>query len=256
MTSPQPVLGPLPRVRLVAPLRRTESGSGTFLALASDGRQYWVKSPENPQGNRTLVTEIVVQGVGALLGAPVVPTALVDIPPRMTYSYTRQDRLHGGLGHGSLNVSTVIQSDAWSDFSSHDDNRNRQARLLALWDLCMGGDPQWLYDVLDDYSVWSFDHGFWLGGEGDWDEGSLTRTATSRWDDELSAGIASAAGLRAAAEAVSSLTRDDLRGVVARVPVEWGATSRELVTLVDVLYLRADGVASRLLEAAERTNFD
>lgn len=256
MSSSVPSVSPLARVRLVAPLATTESGSGTFLGLASDGRQYWVKSPENPQGNRTLATEVVVQGVGALLGAPVVETVLVDIPAGMSWAYTKQDRLHGGVGHGSLNVGSSVQTDEWDVYPARDHNRQRQARLLALWDLCMGGDPQWLHSVLDDYSIWSFDHGFWLGGEGDWDEASLKRSVSSRWDHDLEPGLASATALRAVAAEIEGLDRAALTDVVSRVPIEWGISQREREVLVDVLYLRAEGVAERLSAAAARTNFD
>lgn len=171
-----PTIDPMPRVDLVAPLRLTQSGSGTFLALASDGNTYWTKPPANPQGDRTLVTEVLVAGVGALLGAPVVPTALVDIPADLEFTYTPQHKLRAGVGHGSLDVESALQDDSWDVYSTRDDNRRRQARLLALWDLCMGGDAQWLYSALDDFSIWSYDHGFWLGGEGDWTIESLNRS--------------------------------------------------------------------------------
>jgi hypothetical protein len=245
----------MPRVDLVAPLQLTQSGSGTFLALASDGNKYWTKPPGNPQGDRTLVSEIIVAGVGTLLGAPVVPTALVDLPAGLDFAYTAQHKLRSGVGHGSLDVESAVQDDAWDSYSSRDDNRRRQARLLALWDLCMGGDAQWLYSALDDFSIWSFDHGFWLGGEGEWTIESLNRSHGVSWAVDLDAGIASSSALRQVAAVVASLEPTPLLEVVARVPVEWGASEEELHVVVDALLARADAVSRRLLDAAAQSNF-
>lgn len=204
---------PLPRVRLVTPLVSTTSGSGTFLGLASDGNKYWIKAPNNPQGPRTLAAEVIVHGIGNLLGAPVCQAALIDIPDSMDYRFTPQHRLRGGIGHASRDISHVVVSEEWSTYASRDSNRERQALLLCLWDLCMGGDQQWLHDTTDSYSIWSYDHGFWLGGEGDWSGESLRNVGISPWlydryPGDLDRGIASAQALRAAARAVLSLDQE------------------------------------------------
>ncbi|MEB0286784.1 hypothetical protein QN345_00180 [Cryobacterium sp. 10I1] len=246
-------------VTLVAPLQTTESGSGTFLGLASDGNQYWIKAPNNPQGVRTLAAEVVVHGIGALIGAPVCRTALVNIPISMNslnWWFTPQHKLTGGIGHGSLNVDSVIVSDEWTTYSARDNNRARQAQVFALWDLCMGGDPQWLHDTSDDYSIWTFDHGFWLGGDGDWSSESLKRVRTSPWQYDLDPSVASAAALRDAATAVDALDRDAIRSVTQSVPIEWGIPSSDLSILADMLYLRTDGVAKRLATAAKNSSYD
>jgi len=110
--------------------------------LASDGRQYWVKAPGNPQGSRALVAEAIAYGIGRLIGAPVPVNVLVDIPATFNWEYTRAYRLRGGTGHGSLNVEDVVVSEEWGTYSRLDDNRRRQALILALWDLCMRVDPR------------------------------------------------------------------------------------------------------------------
>ena len=68
-----------------APRERAQSsGAGAFLALADDGRQYWVKVPGNEQGNQVLVNEVIVGELGRLLDAPVRERVLVTIPAAIT----------------------------------------------------------------------------------------------------------------------------------------------------------------------------
>lgn len=251
----------VPRVTLVAAVESTQSGSGTFLGLASDGNKYWVKAPNNPQGPRTLAAEVIVHGIGQLIGAPVCHTVFVDIPDSMTYQFTPQHRLHGGIGHGSRDISPTVVSEEWSTHTARDNNRVRQAFLFGLWDLCLGGDQQWLHDTSQSYSIWSYDHGFWLGGEGDWSVKSLQSVGTTPWlydrvRGDLDPGVASARGLLAAAEAISGLDRSTFRAVTQTVPVEWKIPSTDLISAADILFLRAEGVAARLAQAATRTNFN
>ncbi len=244
---------PPPRVALVAPLRRGSSGSAAFLGLASDGQQYWVKPPGNPQGARTLVAEAIAYGIGRLIGAPVPADALIHIPATFNWEYADAYRLHGGTGHGSLNVEDVVVAEEWGIYSRLDDNRRRQASILALWDLCMGVDPQWLHQTTEDYSIWSFDHGFWLAGEADWTIDSLKTIGTSPWQFELDLGVASASGLREAADQVDSLSLAAIQAVAGSVPLEWETTSQELSELASILFLRTEGVAERLRAAANQS---
>jgi hypothetical protein len=243
--------GGLATTRLLAVLRATESGSGTFLAHCTGGR-YWVKAPNNPQGNHTLAAEVVVHGVGRLIGAPVCENILVELPAGLDFSYAPGHRLRAGVGHGSRDVSPSVVSEAWTTYLDRDDNQKRQARLAALWDLCMGGDPQWLHDEAHDYTIWSFDHGFWLGGgDGDWSPNTLAPIGTTPWHhDGIDPAVTSGAELRAAARTVGGLTRTAIRDVTRQVPVEWNIPMDHLDWLADFLALRADAVAERLEDAA------
>lgn len=250
---PLPKFIPPAEVALVAPLRRGSSGSAAFLGLGSDGQQYWVKPSGNPQGSRTLVAEAFVYGVGRLIGAPVPTNALIEIPSTFNWEYADGFRLRGGIGHGSLNVEDVVVAEEWGTYSRLDDNRRRQAYILALWDLCMGVDPQWLHQTTDDYSIWSFDHGFWLAGESDWTIDSLKKIATTPWQFDLDPGVASASGLREAADRIDSLSLATIQAVASSVPLEWETTSQELSELASILFLRTEGVAERLRAAANQS---
>jgi hypothetical protein len=223
--------------------------------LCSDGENWWVKAPGNPQGVRTLAAEVVVSGVGELIGAPVRPTCLVEIPSLFDWRYTAQDRLRGGIGHGSRHVDSAIVSDEWLTYSRHDDNHARQARLLGLWDLCMGGDAQWLHDPIEDFTVWSFDHGFWLGGDGYWDGDSVRSIGDREWTYDLDPTVTSRSALEAVADEIEGLDSASIRSVVERVPVEWSIDSSDLTALANVLAVRTEGVALRLRAAARTTSF-
>lgn len=246
-------VAPLPRLALLAPFQRGTSGSAAFLGLASDGQQYWVKPPGNPQGSRTLVAEVIAYGIGQLIGAPVPANALIEIPVTLDWEYTDAYRLRGGTGHGSRNVEDVVVAEEWGTYSRLDDNRRRQAMILALWDLCMGVDPQWLHQTTEDYSIWSFDHGFWLAGESDWTIDSLKTIGTSAWQFDLDLGVASDGGLREAADQLDALSLTAIQTVVGSVPLEWDTTTEELSELASILFLRAEGVAARLRHAANQS---
>lgn len=250
-----PGLPPLPpsRVHLLAPIWRSASGSEAFLALASDGRQYWVKAPDNPQGARTLVVEVVVHGIGRVLEAPMPKNVLVDIPAGLSFPYADGRPMRGGIGHGSLNVQDVVVSEEWGTYAEQDHNRWRQAFILAVWDLCLGVDPQWLHRTTDHFSMWSFDHGFWFAGEADWDLPSLRRIGTAPWQHDLDSGVASRRALTAAADAVAALDLTTLQTISGHVPLDWSTTAAELNEVATLIHTRVPGVVNRLRSAARQS---
>lgn len=245
----------IPRVRLVAPLCRSGTGADGFLGLASDGKRYWVKAPDNPQGPRTLVAEVVSYGIGRLVGAPVPQNALIDIPDGLAWRFRDGRTMKAGVGHASLEIPNAVMSDDWAVYSALDDNRRRQAFILAVWDLCMGGDPHWLHQLTDRYSMWTIDHGFWLAGEADWDIASLRKIGVSPWVEDIDAGVASASALKEAAEAVEQIELESIRAILSAVPVDWNTTQAELYELATVLVARVEGVAERLRSAARHSRY-
>lgn len=242
------------RVTLTAVVQGTESGAAAFLGLASDGNRYWVKAQNNPQGARSLVPERIVTHIGLAIGAPVRPIALIEIPPALDHIYAPGYRLRPGVAHGSLDVGQSKVVDDWAGISGRDGNRTRVAYLAALWDLCLGNDPQWLAEFAADAAVWSYDHGFWFAGEVDWNIESMRRVGVTPWVAP-SIDMASCEALEAAATAVESMTLDDLTRIALDVPPEWGASQDELSAVAGILFERARGVADRLRETAEQNGF-
>lgn len=237
----------VPTERLVAPIQRSESGAAAFQGVTDSGRRYWLKVLGNPQGDQVLVTERIVSAAGELIGAPVRPISLVEIPPALAgWRYGETEKLPAGIAHGSLVLEQAEVVDELI-YRDDDDNRVRQVHLLALWDWCLGEDQQWLYDTASERSVWSFDHGFWIsGGEAHWSGTSLRRTVDLAWAwDESPSGL-SANTFHEVARRIESVTSDDLLRVVASVPTEWKVDDRELEAVAWFLHRRRVPVANRL----------
>ncbi|NQX28311.1 hypothetical protein HQQ81_13270 [Microbacteriaceae bacterium VKM Ac-2854] len=244
---------PTATIELVAPISKSGGGSGAFLALADNGHDYWVKPLGNPQGDLVLATEQIVAAVGRLIDAPVRPVELVSIPASLAgWKYFDFHRLRPGIAHASLHLEAT-EEDEDLLYVRRDDNDNRYPAIMALWDLCMGGDEQWLHDQRSQFSVWSFDHGFWLGGEPDWTGDKLAPLCSTPWELGSSVKRFQPGRFHDLANALERLTPEDLLAAVARVPVEWKIPDWELETVAWVLHNRRLGVADRLRSAAART---
>lgn len=240
-----------PSASLAAPIRTSTSGTHALLGLADNGRQYWVKACGNPQGDLVLTTEQIVSAVGLLLEAPVRPVVLLDIPESLAgWLYGPGLRLEAGVAHASEHLASCEECEDFA-FRKHDHNSTRQPALVALWDLCMGYDAQWLFDHSDDRSIWSFDHGWWLSGP-DWSGDLLSGLVDRPWEWEGSLTGMSGEQFIELAERVELLTPDELLGAVAAVPLAWDVPDWELETVAWLLYNRKIGVARRLRVSSAR----
>lgn len=242
-----------PTATMLAPLKTTTSGSRAFLVAANDRQQYWVKVPGNPQGEIMMATEVIVAAVGNIIGAPVRPTTLLRIPQALVgWKYGPTDWVRPGTAHASLHLAGTEESNQTGDLAyvKRDHNSTRQPAILALWDLCMGGDAQWLYDQTREHSVWSFDHGLWLGGDPDW-SGDILEPIVGmdwRWIGPV-AGMSAEAFLEMSVR-VSAITVGEVMTAVAAVPVDWKIQEWDLETVAWLVYNRRLGVSNRLVEFA------
>lgn len=244
----------MPTITLRAPRERARSsGAGAFLGLADDGRQYWVKVPGNLQGNQVLVNEVIVGELGILLGAPVRERALVLVPAALTSwsDFPIRRSSTALVAHASLHVPGAVDDDELR-YTKRDDNARRQAAMAGLWDLCVGEDPQWLYETGARYSMWSYDHGLWFTtGEGDWDGDVLARLVdTDGALAEVPAGV-NTERFRELADSIERLSVEMLLTVVSQVPVEWEADDRNLEAMAWFIFRRRAQVAQRLRRRAE-----
>lgn len=237
-----------------APRERAQSsGAGAFLALADDGRQYWVKVPGNEQGNQVLVNEVIVGELGRLLDAPVRERVLITIPAAITgwAEFPIPSSARPLLAHGSLHLPNAIDADELRH-TRRGQNTERQAALVGLWDLCVGEDPQWLYDTSAADAVWSYDHGLWFTtGEGDWDEGVLAKLLDVVATLPNIPRAIDKPRLRAMAADIRGLTPEALLSVMSAVPVEWGTDDRDLEAMAWFLFRRRGPVADRLERRAD-----
>lgn len=239
---------PVNSVRVEVPLVASPRGSsGTFLALASDGRRWWVKPQNNLQGSRVVATEHLVARAGALIGAPVCEVAIVEIPAALVgWEFRPGAHLEAGFAHGSLAVDDAQESRSL-EYRQRDDNRRRHAGVLALYDWCWGGDDQWLYCETDERKLYSHDHGWYLPEVGpDWDEASLEARVDEPHPAAYPPEDLDAGALSDSADRLDAVSRAELVALLGAVPASWPVPDPDLDALGFFLERRAPAVAGRL----------
>lgn len=239
-------------------VERANTGSVPLLLGVRDGAhpsgrdQYWSKWPGNPHGNQSLVHEWVVARLGQLLDAPVCIPALIDVDPAVVQGqHANGVPFPSGVYFGSRRQTGVETQEV--DHVRDDGNPQRFARLVALWELCLGQDAQYLYCHADDDQVWSLDHGMWFNSlEGPWSLDELTEWKSLRWDlpPGKTAGISESA-LRDAAASVESIDESDVAVILSEIPLDWGVRDDELTSLGRLILARRRVVSRSLLLRAQ-----
>jgi hypothetical protein len=240
---------PVGGLSLVLPLAQHHGGgSGSFRAVASDNRRWFVKPPNQLQGGHVLVSEYVVASVGQLLGgAATCESSIIEIPPAVAgWEFRPGLPLVPGFGHASLEVETAQEVRGAPSRPGEDDNRRRQAGLAAVYDLCWGADEQYLHAVSDDWKIYSHDHGHYFPGGPQWTQDSLRASVTDPHTLGITTVGADADALEAFAVAVESLQRESLVEVLNGVPASWAVLDEALATLGWFIEERRVGVAQRL----------
>lgn len=245
-------------IRLVGwlPRKASQGQSKPQLAMAEDGRDYWVKHTGNPQGSLVLVNEQIVGRCGAHIGAPTCEVALVEIPPTLA-QYESGSHIEPGLAHGSLDIPTAAFSRELQHRHS-DDNVSRHAGVLALMDWCWGADDQWLYDSDDDEKTYSHDHGYFLPYGPRWKhKRSEMETLVDQPSDSFQTLVAnshatdvSEVALLAYADNLDQLTAEQIADILCVIPTHWPpddpVNDDDLEFLGYFLQRRASMTANRL----------
>jgi hypothetical protein len=233
------------RVKFIAPSEK--GGSQPFPTVDDQNERWYVKAPNNPQGGRVVVTELIVSAVGRLIGAPVCEVEPIEIPADFAgMTLPSGLALQAGIGSASRAIPDVTQAGGL-EHRRRDDNRRRHVGVFALYDWCWGGDGQWLYCASADEKLYSHDHGWYLPPEGaDWNEAALlAEVDTSRQlpapHDELDVGEC-----ERVADALEAVTREDLCSILAGVPAQWGIPVIELEAVGYFLERRAPAVGARI----------
>ncbi|MGO1320427.1 MAG: HipA family kinase [Galactobacter sp.] len=225
------------------------TGCSPLFVRASDGCNYWIKPRNNPHGLESLVAERVVAAVGKWLGAPVVPSTLVDVPDAVAAGVTYSEAglpLVTGVAHGSKNVATADESTVLGHHLD-DGNRDRIPAFIALWEFCAGTDEQWIYDTAADCQIWSFDHGLWVGGQGEWHLPDLQGCSSPGGDvdfENLKGLIGS--DFEQLAQRIESFNEVNATRAVASVPVSWGVPDDHLMYLAHWLFDSRSATAAKL----------
>ncbi|MEU8037342.1 HipA family kinase [Streptosporangium sp. NPDC049078] len=220
-----------------------------FLAVASDDRRYWVKCVDACEDHTkmSVAIEYVVSGVGRLIGAPVCNGSLIRIPEEFVGWPVGRGHLEAGLAHASLAIPNAIERRPVLASRSRDDNQRRQVAVYALWDWCFGCDPQWLYDLENDESIYSHDHGLYFpANDGQWKKPYLIQCADEPNElPDASDGLSEEAVEQVAA-ALEKINRDALVNVLRGVPASWPVSDDDLEALGWFLEYRAPAVADRV----------
>jgi hypothetical protein len=233
------------RVKFIAPSEG--GGSQAFPAVDEQMERWYVKAPNNPQGGRVVVTELIVSAAGQLIGAPVCEVELIEISAEFAGMKLPSGlTLQPGIGSASRAIPDVAQEGTLAH-RQRDDNQRRHVGVFALYDWCWGGDGQWLYCASADKKIYSHDHGWYLPPEGaNWDEGAMmAEVGTPRPlpapHDELDP-----AECERIADALAAVSREDLCSILAGVPQQWGVPVTELEAVGYFLECRAPAVGARI----------
>lgn len=224
-----------------AVLRSADTGAKPLLIACDDGHEYWAKGPGNPHGNLALAHEWVISELSRVLHGPLPPGVLIEVDDSLlSGTGIAGGPLTGGTWFGSRVI--LGEEATYLQHADHDGNPQRLPGYLALWHLCLGVDPQFIYERAERDRVWSIDHGLWFdNGAGDWtDLGGLEPLSGHRWDDPEWHGPREldAQSCLEAAVAVEALTGEVLGEIMGTVPVEWGIRDDDLEHLATFIITR------------------
>jgi hypothetical protein len=218
-----------------------------------DGQTYSVKFMQNQHGDgRAIFTEQVIGLLGALLGALVAPVELVRVPDELAAALVRDRATHGldfdpggGVHHGSRWAAGHSERAALDHL---DANRARFGALdvLYAWAVC-AGDQQFIYANTPPYPVLSVDHTTFLPGGPAWSEATLASHGLQVARDPVLQRVSLDANDRSPAlTRLAAATAEEIAGVVARPPNDWGVGESDRVALARFLLEREDAVIATL----------
>lgn len=236
---------------VVAPSASNGSWSGPFRAIASDQNDYFVKSLETcPPGQQaSLAIELIVARAGKLIGAPVVDTTLIRIPQEIAgYEPVPGKPLNAGLAHASRALEHADEAGRPNLASRDmDHNSSRHVGVYALFDWCFGSDQQWLYDIDNERTLYSHDHGLYLPpSTGTFDRASLVSRVDEPHPLPDSPEGLSAERVQEVALALEAVQAQQILDILNDVPTSWPVSDADLEALGWFLYRRAAQVAQRL----------
>jgi hypothetical protein len=237
-----------------APLSQsTTGGSGSFPCLGSDGRRYWVKTLNGPQGSRVPVTEQLIGRAGAIMEAPTCFVEVIFIPKAFVgWEFRPGYQIQRGFAHASLAVENSVEEKALSHRNC-DENSVRHAGYFAMYDWCWGDDLQGLLSLDRDNEFHSHDHGHFLPGGPAWDVASLKAHHGDPHPLAMDTSGLSVVELNRVAVKLEAITRGEILAVVSRIPRSWPVTDAELEEVGAFLEHRAPLVAARLRALAGGT---
>lgn len=219
------------------------------LVRCNDGNQYVIKGQQ--KGGRALVTEQVVARLGAIIGAPVVPVSIVDLPPDLVKDDSELSHMPAGLCHGCRYVPKCTDK-AWVRPNDLAPYRASFALLAMLYGWVIPDDHQVIYSTVPPPALYSVDHGHFLpGGPGTWNAGTLAAAPIAAPDARIVNDCQlTQTELEAAVTPLRGVTNESLAEIVAVSPRDWLPSIDDRVALAEYLAARRDTLVSAFPAAA------
>ena len=216
------------------PVVRTESGRRFVLKLLGGWRRR----------ERAAANVWVVAGMGQLLGAPVAPFALVNVPDGVLGDRGSSMLSHVAFGSEWQEDFMLIRKGSYWSLDEYwelvrlRENSAPLALLSVLWAWFAAVDTQVM--ASREGEILSIDHEFILAGLLRWGQPQgLKHRARAKLDKALIEGArVRRADVDKALGRLSAITDEDIRGVLASVPEEWSIEAEEADSMLDFLTRR------------------
>lgn len=230
-------------VRVVAHtfVQRFKTFSQPVLLVGDSASMYVVKGRQVDREfvmSHAILADHVVAGLGRCIGAPIPPTAVVELPGELIAAERSLADYLPGEAFGSY--FTPCSPRLRVTAPRGDADRAAYSKLGALWAWCRGGDPQ-LFRKDDDETVISVDHGHFFPGGPNWTSDLIREDplAGLHSNNEFS-GKVSAGELGAAIALVKSVSDHDIAGIIASAPRGLDVSDVERCALAEFLRTRRD----------------
>ena len=229
-------------IRAETYLKKWGSASKPVAVACSDGNIYVVKGQ---QAGRMIVNDHIAGRLGAMIGAPVPPIAVVDIPGALIKVTPDMGHVTSALAHGSRFLRECTERINDIDHLDANGNRARFARLAVFFGWVGGSDHQFIYDKAEPHRVHSVDHGHFFHEGPDWTIDKLGQAPAAAANDMLMKKCQLTKDeLIGACRSLRAVTDDQIAEIVAGPPDEWGITIDERVAVAHYLATRRDQLAA------------
>lgn len=213
-------------------IQRHNSYSKPVWLECDDGVIYVVKGQH---AGRSIFNDHALGILGAYLGAPVPRVSVVIIPPELIQSQPELAGIAPGPAHGSEWIRKASDKQ-WLAYTDKAYNRSRFAHLAIMYGWLCAGDRQLIYSNQEPYLVHSVDHGHFLPGGPNWTAQMLQNSPPVGLYEEITQACGlTDADIQAAANALRSLSPEEIVTAVAAPPDEWGVSTDERVALAEFL---------------------
>ncbi len=211
------------------------SYSRPVLVTCDNGKKYVLKGAHC---GKAIVNEQIVARLGILLGAPVCPTLLVEIPAELCEIEPQMKDISPGLAHAIEFVDNCSDR-AGIDHTHVEKNRERFACLEVLYTWMYAGDHQLIYQTVPPHLVYSVDHGHFFPGGPNWTTQTLASAATILQFDQVFA-IAAITGAEREGVLIklAAITDTQVNDIVNIPPAIWGIDSAERIALSEMIKIR------------------